>query len=74
MPASWEDKECVDLPFPSRALAVHSVPTPVSTSVDSVANGFVQCDVARQWKVCKMEELDESVVWRQAALLGSIKS
>ena len=69
VPASREDKECVDLSLPSCALAIHSVPTPASTNVDSVANGFVQCDVARQKKVCKMEELDETVVWRKSETL-----
>ena len=49
VPAYWEVKECVDLPLPSCAHAVHSVPNTASTNVDSVVNGFVQCDVAR-WK------------------------
>ena len=62
------------MPLPSCALALHSVPTPASTNVDSVANGFVLYDVARQKKVCKMEELDEPAVWRKAVILGSIKT
>ena len=53
---------------------VHSVPTPASTNVDSVVNGSVQYNVARQKKVCQMEELDGTVVRREAAVLGSIKT
>ena len=39
---------CVELPLPSCALAVHSVPTTAATNVDCVVNGFVQNIVARQ--------------------------
>ena len=45
-----------------------------STNVDTVVNGFVQCIVARQRKMCKMEELDATVEWREAAAKGSIIS
>ena len=74
VPASWEDKGCAELPLPSCAIAAHSVPTTASNNVDSVVNGNVQVLVARQMKVCKMEELDESSVWREAAAQGSIKT
>ena len=37
--ASWEDKRCVDLPLPSCAFAVHSIPTTASTDVESVVHG-----------------------------------
>ena len=61
--AAQEDKACADLPLPSYATVVHNVPTTASTNVDSVVNGNVQVHVSRQTKVCKMEELGESVVW-----------
>ena len=63
VPASQEDKDCAELPLPSYTIAVHSVPTIASTNVDSVLNGNVQVDVAKQTKVCKMEALGESLVW-----------
>ena len=69
-----QDKGCAELPLPSCAIAAHSVPTTASNNVDSVVNGNVQVHVARQMKVCKMEELDESSVWREAAAQGSIKT
>ena len=42
VPTSWEDKGSVDLPLPSCAIAVHTIPTTASTNVDSVVNGNVQ--------------------------------
>ena len=45
-----------------------------STNMDSVVNGNVQVHVSRQMKVCKMEELGESVVWREAIGLVAIKT
>ena len=71
--ASRKDKGCVDLPLPSCAIAVQSVPTTASTNVDSVVNGNVQVHIAKHMKVCKMEELGESVVWREAIGLVAIK-
>ena len=62
--ASRKDKRCAELPLPSYAIAVHSIPTTASTSVDSVVNGNVQVHVAKQIGACKMEDLGESVVWR----------
>ena len=63
VPSSQEDKDCAELPLPSKTIAVHSVPTTASTNVDSLVNGSVQVHVAKQIKVCKMEALAESVVW-----------
>ena len=74
VPASWEDQGRAELPLPSCAIAVHSIPTTASTNVDYVVNGNLQFHVPRQRKVCKMEELDESFVWREAAAQGSIKT
>ena len=65
---------CWNLPLPLCAIAAHSVPTTASNNVDSVVNGNVQVHVATQMKVCKMEELDESSVWREAAAQGSIQN
>ena len=45
-----------------------------STNMDSVVNGNVNAHVAKQMKVCKMEELGESVVWREAIGLVAIKT
>ena len=70
MLASRKDKGCAD----SCEIAVHSIPTTASTNMDSVVNGNVQVHVSRQMKVCKMEELDESMVWREAMGLGAIKT
>ena len=72
--ASWKDKRCAELPLPSYAIAVHSIPTTASTSVDSVVNVNVQVHVAKQIEVCKMEDLGESVVWREAMGRGAIKT
>ena len=69
-----EDMGSVDLPLPSCAIAVHSVPTTSSTNVDSVVNGNVQYHVARQRKVRKLEELDGIVVWPGAAAQCLIKT
>ena len=44
-----------------------------STNVDSVVKGNVIFHVSRQMKVCKMEELDESIVSREAVGLGANK-
>ena len=74
VPASLEDKGSVDLPLPSCAIAVHTIPTTASTNVDSVVNGNVQYHVAGQVKVCKMEELDGIIVWPGAAAQCSIKT
>ena len=63
VPASQEDKDFAELPLPSYTIAVHSVPTTASTSVDSEVNGNVQVYVAKQINVCKMEALGESAVW-----------
>ena len=40
--ASQKDMRCADLPLPSHAITVHSVPTTASTNVDSVVDGNVQ--------------------------------
>ena len=45
-----------------------------STNMDSVVDGNVQVHVSRQMKVCKMEERDESVAWREAIGLGANKN
>ena len=74
MLGSRKDKGCADLPLPSCAIAVHNVPTTASTTVDSVVTGNVQVHVSRQMKVCKMDELDESIVWREATGLGANKN
>ena len=44
-----------------------------STNMDSVVNGNVTFHV-KHMKVCKMEELGESVVWREAIGLVAIKN
>ena len=67
VPASREGKGCAEWQLPSCAIAVHSVPTTTSTNVDSLVDDNVQVLVVRQMKVCKMEELDKSTVWREAA-------
>ena len=72
--ASRKDKGCADFPLPSCAIAVQSVPTTASTNMDSVVNGNVQVHVSRQMKVCKMDELDESIVWREAMGVGANKN
>ena len=72
--ASRKDKRCAELPLPSYVIAVHSIPTTASTSVDSVVNGNVQVHVAKQMEVCKMEDFGESVVWREAMGRGAIKT
>ena len=67
MLASQEDKRCADLPLPSCAIAVQSVPT----CFDPYG---IYVHVAKHMKVCKMEELGESVVWREAIGLVAIKT
>ena len=37
-------------------------------------NGNVNVHVVKHMKVCEMEELDESVVWREAVGLVAIKT
>ena len=51
VPASQEDKDCAEMPLPSFTIAVHSVPTVVSTNVDYLVNGNVQVHVVKQIKV-----------------------
>ena len=74
MLASRKDKGCAELLLPSCAIAVHSVPTTASTKMDSVVIGNVNVHVAKQMKVCKMEELGASVVWRDTMGPGAITS
>ena len=45
-----------------------------STSMDCMVDGNVNVHVAKHMKVCKMEELGESVVWREAIGLGANKN
>ena len=54
VPASWEDKGYVDLPLPSSAIAVHSVPTTASTNVDSC--GERRCPVYRRKEEGNMQD------------------
>ena len=63
VPASWEDKGRADLPLPSCAIAVHGISNPASPVCRCEAEEGVQ-----------MDELGESVVWREAAAQGSIKT
>ena len=70
--ASQKDKGCADLSLPSHASSVHNVPTCFDQC--SVVNGNVQVHISRHMKVCKMEELGESVVWREATGLVAIKT
>ena len=71
MSAFWKDKGCANLQLPSSAIAVYSIPTTASTSV---ANGNVNVHITKLTKVFKMDELDESVVWREARRLVTIKT
>ena len=72
--ASWEDKRCVDLPLSSCALAVQSVPHTASSTVVSVVEGNVHDVLARHRKVCKMQELEETMVRQELAVQGPIKT
>ena len=72
--ASRKDKRCAELPLLSYAIAVHSIPTTASTSVDSVVDGNVQVHVAKHIEVCKMEDFGDSEVWREAMGRGAIKT
>ena len=47
---------------------------PASTNMDSMVNGNVNVHVAKQMKVCKMEETDKSIVWRDVIGLVAIKT
>ena len=72
--ASQKDKRCADLSLPSYATKVQNVPTCLGQY------GFCgerKCQLftsPSHTKVCKMEELGESVVWREAVELVAIKT